>query len=148
MTYWPCDRALAPPHVAGFQRRLRAVSTSACKKNKCIFIENWESICVNFIIDFYLEIVLNDGDGTGGLADQFAIWPPRRLSTIVKIFPSISLTWAQMSRSTLSSNATPPLDALEPIVLRFELCSESSEKQKKRQKCKLKSRNFLLIKRI
>lgn len=74
----------------------------------------------------YLEIFLKDLDGTGGLAVHLDICPPNRLSTIVRIFPSISRTCARMSLSTLSNKATPPLIADVPMSPRLGFCSMSA----------------------
>lgn len=75
----------------------------------------------------YLEIFLKDLDGTGGLAVHLDICAPNKLSTIVRIFPSISRTCARISLSTLSNKATPPLIPDVPMSPRLGFCSVSAE---------------------
>jgi len=55
------------------------------------------------------------------------ICPPNKLSTIMRIFPSISRTCARISLSTLSSKATPPLIPDVPMSPRLGFCSVSAE---------------------
>ncbi|KYN40246.1 hypothetical protein ALC56_05191 [Trachymyrmex septentrionalis] len=68
------------------------------------------------------EMFLKDLDGTGGLAVHLDICPPNKLSTIMRIFPSISRTCARISLSTLSNRATPPLIPHVPISPRLGFC--------------------------
>lgn len=75
----------------------------------------------------YLEMFLKDLDGTGGLAVHLDICPPNKLSTIMRIFPSISRTCARISLSTLSNRATPPLIPDMPMSHRLGFCSVSAK---------------------
>lgn len=124
--YLPYGKGIVPQQEAEYQKQLHEVSLSNYKQK--IFY-NTNVMNHDYYYDIYLEIFLKDLDGTGGLAVHLDICPPNKLSTIVRILPSISRTCARISLSTLSNRATPPLIPDVPMRPRLGFCSASAAYQ-------------------